>query len=108
MSDQTIFYSLSALGVVAHMLAIIWKRTVTLPEWIRDKYNQRYLIATVIAVVAFILMGPGDGADLGSSAVRANAFAFAGMGAEAVRTMILGPKRTAERKAVKAAKDATE
>lgn len=106
MSNETIFYSLSALGVVAHMLAILWKRTVTLPEWIRDKYNQRYLIATVIAVVAWVLIGPGDGADIGSNAVRMNAFAFAGMGAEVIRATILGPSRTAERKAKAADKEA--
>lgn len=102
MSDTLIFYSLSGIGIIAHIWAIIVKRReATVREWMSNKYNQRYLGATVLAVVVFILVGPGDGADLSSTAVRMNAFSFAGLGAEVIRVAILGPKRAADRNAQK-------
>lgn len=102
MSDTTIFYALSFLGVIAHILSVAWRREEgTVMEWIKERYNLRYLLVTILAAIVFVLVGPGDDADLGSTAVRMNAFGYAGLGAEVVRTMILGPKRTADRKAAK-------
>lgn len=105
MNDTTIFYILSALGVLAHMASVIYKRKPEQPsigDWFADTQNRWYFAVTILAAGVFILVGPGDGADLGSNAVRMNAFAYAGLGAEVIRTAILGPKRATERKAMKA------
>lgn len=104
MTDTTIFYALAMLGVIVHMVGKIWQRDGTVLEWIKEGYNVRYLIATILGTVVFVLIGPGDGSDLGSSMARGFAFTAAATGCEAIRVMILGPKRTAERKAVNAAK----
>lgn len=111
MSDTTIFYALAALGVLAHIASVIYKRRPEQPsvgDWMRDVQNRWYLGVTILATIVFVLVGPGDDADLGSAAVRMNAFAYAGLGAEVIRTAILGPKRSNDRKAAKAAEAKTE
>lgn len=103
-SDTTIFYALSALGIVAHIASVIYKRRPDQPsisDWFADLQNRWYFGVTILAGAVFVLVGPGDGADLSSNAVRMNAFAYAGLGAEVIRTMILGSKRATERKAAK-------
>lgn len=108
MSDTTIFYLLSSLGVIAHILSVIYKRRPDQPsigDWFRDTQNRWYFGVTILAAVVFVLVGPGEGADLSSTAVRMNAFAYAGLGAEVIRTSILGPKRMADRKATKHSSD---
>lgn len=104
MSDTTIFYLLAALGVIAHIASCIYKRRPDQPsigDWFDDIQNRWYFGVTVLAAIVFVLVGPGDDADLGSAAVRFNAFAYAGLGAEVIRTAILGSKRSADRKAAK-------
>ena len=74
--------------------SVIYKRRPDQPsigDWFANTQNRWYFGVTVLAAAVFVLVGPGDDADLGSTAVRMNAFAYAGLGAEVVRTMILGP-----------------
>lgn len=104
MTDTIIFYLLVAAGIVAHIASAIYKRTPDQPSigaWFSDIQNRWYFGVTVLAGIVFALVGPGDGADLGSNAVRMNAFAYGGLGAEVIRTMILGAKRSPERSAVR-------
>lgn len=97
MSNVHIFYLLAILGVLAHVLGKMWQRQGTVSEWFKDKYNIRYCIATLVATVVFVLIGPGDEMELGSMYARGFAFTAAATGCEAIRVAMLGPARTSER-----------
>lgn len=106
MTDLQTFYLLAALGVVAHILGKLYQRTGTLKDWWNEqtdgKYlNRRYVVVTVLATAVTALIGPGDGVSMGTATAKIGAFSIAAMGCEAIRVMILGPAKTAERKAAK-------
>lgn len=98
MTDVQTFYTLASLGVIAHILGKVWQRDGTIGEWVKQKENVRYLIATVIAVAVTALIGPGDGVDMGTVMAKLGAFSMAVTGCEFVRVIILGPTKTAARK----------
>lgn len=97
MTDQNIVYTIAALSLGMAIFGKAWKRTGTIQEWISDSYG--YVIASITFGAIAILIGPGDGADLGSYVVRTWAAGIPVLINEAASAFIRGPQATKLRKA---------
>lgn len=101
MNDQTIIYLLAALGWAGVIWTQIRRRTTPLNVWIKE--NIGGIVAGFIGTATLMLIGPGDGVDLGTYMAKTWA---AGLGAASayliggnVPSTMASERRAAARKA---------
>lgn len=103
MNDQTILYILAGLGWVGVILTQLRRRTTTVQQWFEE--NAWGLVSGFVATATILLIGPGDGTELGSYVARTWAASIGAASAYLIGGNVVtgasSARRLEERKSVK-------